>query len=125
MSDNNLAIKIYELETDRKFLEEKIERMEANLDSHVQVTYEIKERLDKLDGFLPHMSDTLKILVEDQKAIKESLASKDLRDLKKELGDAEKDTELRTKFKVLWKVLIFLGTTIAGVAVYYFQKHYL
>ena len=118
MTDSNLALKIYELENDKKYLDEKVERIETTLDSHVQVTYEIKERLDKLDGFIPYMSETLKTLSEDQKLIKDSLVGRELKEI-------EKNTEMRTKFKVLWKVLIFIGTSLAGVGVYYFQKRYL
>lgn len=118
MSDNNLALKLYEIEIDTKHLEEKVDRIETNFESHIQVTYDIKERLDKMDGYMPHVVETLKCLAEDQKIIKDSLMGRDLKEI-------EKNTEMRTKFKLLWKVAAFVFTTIAGVAVYVLQKYYL
>jgi hypothetical protein len=117
MSDNNLALKVYTLEADQKYLNDKIEKIESTLESHVEVTYDIKERIDKWDGFMPHMVNTMNKLADNQEEIKNSIT-------KRELNNSAKTTELTTKFKILWGILAFLGVTFVGFVVHMLEKHF-
>jgi hypothetical protein len=113
MNDNNLALKIYTIESDQRHLNEKMDKMESSIESNTEVTYDIKERLDKWDGFMPHMIKQMDELSVGQKEIHKSLVSKDL-----------ENSEMTTKFKVLWTLLGFLGAAIVGFVVRAIEKHF-
>jgi len=92
--DKRLSI----LEVKYEAMNEAIEKIDANLEESYKVTLQIKERLDKWNGNIPHMAS-------DVKELKETLAKREETLIKR---DAEAK-ETSTKTKILWGIVTTIG----------------
>jgi len=67
---------------------------------------EIKERLDKWNGTIPHLSEDLKEIKEDYKKMGETLGT-----------HIVEETKNISKIKIMWGILGAVGTALVGATV--------
>jgi len=80
------------LEVKSEILEKTLDKMDANLTDNYRVTLQIKERLDKQNGALPHLVEDVKELQKNQLTLLESFTKNTI-----------SDTESKTRLHILWR----------------------
>lgn len=96
MSDLNERVSIVEVKLEN--MDETLKRLHSNLESNTSLTLQIKERLDKQNGAIPHMAETMKLVLDEQKNLSSKLAEK-----------AVDDAKASVKVKVMWGIILALG----------------
>jgi hemerythrin superfamily protein len=96
-------------------VEESLRRFETNLNSNTQATMQIKERLDKQNGAIPHMSEDIKTLMKvlSDHAEQEELDRKTIIDRLQKKSEEEVRNAL--KIKIMWAVV---GFVCSGLGAY-------
>ena len=79
-----------------------VEKIDTRLEDSLKATLEVKERLDRQNGAIPHMSETLKLILSEQKQISSQLAVNDI-----------KDAGSQVKIKIMWGIIVILGSSLA------------
>lgn len=88
---SSLDKRISIIEVKYEVMREAIEKIDTNLEESYKITLQIKERLDKWNGSIPHMAS-------DMKQLKENFEKK-----------GNDDKELSTKTKILWGIVTTIG----------------
>ena len=88
-------------------MEESLERLSISQKEYLDVTMQIKERLDRQNGAIPHMVDDIKGVLETQAKILGRLNK-----------DAQKAEALSFKMKILWSILALAA---GGIATHFLQ----
>lgn len=104
---SSLDKRISILEVKFNAMEKTIEKINDKLEQSYDVSIQIKERLDKWNGTIPHMAEDMKSLKENQTNLSKAL-------IKNEINDEQHST----KMKVVWGVF----TTIGGRTSRLFDK---
>lgn len=87
-----LEIRVVILETKTSSMEAKFEKMENRLEQTHELVLEIKERLDKQNGWIPHLQQDIKTLKDSQSQLNTILNKNGL-----------EDKEQSTRVKVIWR----------------------
>lgn len=95
------------LEVKFENMEESLQRLSVSQKEYLDITMEIKERLDRQNGAIPHMVDDIRGVLETQ--------SKILGRLNK---DSQKAEALSFKMKIVWSILAL----VAGGVVTHFAQ---
>jgi TolA-binding protein len=98
--DKRVAI----LETEFQNMEKRVAKMDDIVTENYQGTLAIKERLDKMNGTIPHLADDMKELKADQKELIASLNKNKIEDEKK-----------GAKLNILW--MAGVGIVSAGFSI--------
>ena len=100
---NDIDKRVSVLEIEYKNTREAFERLEKNVETHGDMTRQIKERLDKQNGLIPHMAESVKNLVQVQEDMMKKLNLNDIEDAKE-----------GAKMKILWGVGGVIGAAVLG-----------
>jgi hypothetical protein len=98
-----LEIRVVILETKTSSMESKFEKMENRLEQTHELVLEIKERLDKQNGWIPHLQQDIHALKESQIQLNTILNK-----------NGVEDKEQSTRLKVIWGVMTAIGSAIIG-----------
>lgn len=93
----DLEVRVSVLETEISNMEETLKKLDSRLEDNHNLTYDIKSRLDKQNGLIPHMSEDIKTLLTHHESLKENQLKVGLR------------------VKILWGIVIALGSSITGL----------
>ena len=104
--DNDLFSKVLVLEVRTENIEKTLEKLDINLSENYRATLQIKERLDKQNGAIPHLVEDVKELQKTQNILSDAFHK-----------NVVSDTEQKTKLKILWGILATLGTAAMGMAI--------
>ena len=96
---NDLHTRVSVLETRFDNMEDVLSRFEKGMNDHAQITLQIKERLDKQNGLMPHMSEDIKALIKQQSEVSERMTHNEIREASRSV-----------KVKIVWAVMGILGT---------------
>ena len=106
---NELDKRLVVAENDLKHMAAATEELKSTVNENYRLTLEIKERLDKQNGSIPHMSKGV-----------ESISS-NLILLSKRMNDSEKRNISNTfKTKLMWGALIFITSALVTATIGYF-----
>lgn len=84
-------------------MEATLRRLEQNIADNTGFTLQIKERLDKQNGLIPHMSDAVKAMAARQETMMKQLNS-----------DAVSDAGTRAKMGIIWAMVGAIGMAVLG-----------
>jgi len=101
-----ISARVSILEVKSENVEKTLEKLGANLSENYKVTIQIKERLDKQNGALPHLVDDVQDLKEVQSKMFNSL-----------IQHVILDAENRTKLNILWGVIATIGVAVVGLVI--------
>lgn len=90
--NDELIARIAIIEVKAENVEKTLEKMDMNLSENYRVTLQIKERLDKQNGAIPHLVEDVKELQKGQKELLDSV-----------IKNTIADTESKTRLKILWR----------------------
>jgi plasmid maintenance system antidote protein VapI len=93
----------HELDKRVSVLEVEFKNVKETVEENRDLTLQIKERLDKQNGLIPHMADSVKSLVDVQQEMMKKLNANDIQDAKD-----------GAKMKVLWAAAGTIGAAILG-----------
>jgi uncharacterized coiled-coil protein SlyX len=99
----NLDKRISILEVKQEAMNETIEKIDASIEESYKISLQIKERLDRWNGSIPHMAEDLKELKETQASLNKALVKSE-----------HDDKENSTKTKILWGIVTTIGGGLAG-----------
>lgn len=106
---NELSIKVSVLETEYENMVKTLDRLEKNLEGNSALVSQIKERLDKQNGLIPHMAESIK----DMHSCQQEL-------IKKLTANTIKDSAMNVKVKLMWGLV----TALAGGLLYALLRIY-
>jgi len=91
------------LESEMTHVKNAIDDLRETLEHNTEMTFHIKERLDKQNGAIPSIQENMKILLSEH------------RDLAKQVSDqATNQAKISVKTTILWAIVGVIGTGIAG-----------
>lgn len=101
MPELNERVSILEVKFEN--MEEALKRLDVSLADNTGLTLQIKERIDKQNGLIPHMAESVKAMSEIQHQM-----------MAKMNDEAVSEASTKVKVKILWAIVAALGTGLLG-----------
>lgn len=99
----DLETRVAVLETEFNNMEEALKRLDVSQKEHQDITLQIKERLDKQNGLIPHMAESLKAVATVQNQM-----------MTKMNEEAVRGAGTKVKLGIMWAVLSAIGMGVLG-----------
>ena len=93
---------------------ESVNKLENKVDDTTHLILDIKERLDKMNGWIPHILEGMERLQEQQMKILQTCAVRSCG----VVPEKQENTEIGVKLKILWGGVGVIATTILGCVPY-------
>lgn len=100
---NELDKKVSVLEVEVSNVKGALENLSTLIDKNNEITSDIKTRLDKQNGLIPHMSEGIKHLMNKQEAVMEQVNQNSI-----------KETATRIKVTIVWGFITAVGAGTFG-----------
>jgi chromosome segregation ATPase len=94
------------LEVEVENMEISLKKLDRNIENNGQITLQIKERLDKQNGAIPHLSEMVKNMAAQQEKMMSSLTSEKVR-----------HAGMDAKVTALWVLSAGIVTGVMGYAI--------
>lgn len=104
MAELNERVSILEVKYDN--MEDTLKRLDVSQKEHQEITLGIKEKLDKQNGIIPHMAESLRSMHELQNQIMNKMNS-----------NAVGDAKTNIKLGILWAVSAAIGMGFVGYVI--------
>lgn len=101
MPEINERVSVLEVEFSN--MKESLNKLSTALDKNSEVTFEIKERLDKQNGLIPHMAESVKAMSDRQEEMMDRLNE-----------EAVHAASTKVKMKILWAIAGTVGAALLG-----------
>lgn len=101
MPELNERVSVLEVKIEN--MEETLKRLDINQKEHAEITLQIKERLDKQNGLIPHMAESVREIADSQKEL-----------MKQMNAEAVDDASAKVKLGILWALVGAIGMGLLG-----------
>jgi chromosome segregation ATPase len=101
---NELDKRVTILEVELKNMSTSLNKLDKIIEENTEITFQIKEKLDKQNGAIPHLSEMIKQIATRQEQIADKLNTSIVGTLM-----------YKTKTKVMWGMLAVIGISLTGI----------
>ncbi len=112
-----------DIKVDVAVLENRVDTIEVMQKETHTMVFDIKSRLDKQNGLLPHMAQDIKDMASEIKSVADALALKTSNIADALAAKTIEDTRNNIKFNMLWSAITVLASAVVtGLIIYFFKS---